>query len=374
MRIQTAFRNLDRHGRQRAPEVIAEEVRQLESHLKRFRPELVRLEISVSQTAGKTRIHASLRLQLPSVVIAAHEDGFEIEPVLRKAFADLRRRVDRKLALLKGEPQWKRPARRARIGALLPPAQDKAEAERRALYFDLIEGHLDAVYDTVRRELTYMEASGSVREGRLHVGDLVNATILRGLERFERRQAEFSVGNWLKRLAFETIDAAARDAKRTLPDSAASLESEPDVQAQDPTVADQQMFEFYQPDDVLRLEDLVVDDSAPDPEAEATRHEAALALHQAIAALPALWRRVLFSLDLKEDTAEKASMTLGIPEDDVRWIAEAARAHIREKMQEFGYPTDTAVTFREQSRIPQPLQDRDRIESALLGYMQGEPS
>ncbi|SIR44308.1 RNA polymerase sigma factor, sigma-70 family [Bosea sp. TND4EK4] len=374
MKIRTAFRNLDRHGRQRAPEVIAEEVRQLEGHLKRFRPELVCLEISVSQTEGKTRIHASLRLQLPSGVIAAQEDGFEIEPVLHKAFADLRRRVDRKVALLKGEPQWKRLARRARIKALLPPAQDMAEAERRTLYFGLIEDHLDAVYDTVRRELTYLEASGSVREGRLDVGDLVDATILKGLERFEQRLAEFSVGNWLTRLAFEIIDAAAREASHALPDSAASLDSEPEAPAQDPTEADQEMFEFYQPDEALRLEDLVADGSAANSEAEAARREEALALHRAVAALPALWRRVLLRLDLENDTAEHVSQILGIPEDDVRRIAQSARAQLREKMQASGYPADTAGRFRESSRIPQPLLDRDRIERGLLGDVKGEAS
>jgi RNA polymerase sigma factor (sigma-70 family) len=374
MKIRTAFRNLDRHGRQRAPEVIAEEVRQLEGHLKRFRPELVCLEISVSQTEGKTRIHASLRLQLPSCVIAAQEDGFEIEPVLRKAFADLRRRVDRKVALLKGEPQWKRRARRARIKALLPPARDRAEAKRRTLYFGLIEDHLDAVYDTVRRELTYLEASGAVREGRLDVGDMVDATILKGLERFEQRPTEFSVGPWLTRLAFESIDAAAREASHALPDSAASLDLEPEAPAQDPTEADQEMFEFYQPDEVLRLEDLVADGSATDPETEATRHEKALALQRAIAALPALWRRVLLRLDLENDTVETISLTLGIPEDDVRRIAESARAQLREKMRASGYPPDTAVTSREPPRIPQPLQHRDRIERGLLGDVKGEAS
>ncbi|CUX01529.1 MULTISPECIES: hypothetical protein [Alphaproteobacteria] len=32
MKVIRAFRNLDRHGQQRAPEVIEEEVRQLELH------------------------------------------------------------------------------------------------------------------------------------------------------------------------------------------------------------------------------------------------------------------------------------------------------------------------------------------------------
>ncbi|WP_298267650.1 hypothetical protein [uncultured Bradyrhizobium sp.] len=134
------------------------------------------------------------------------------------------------------------------------------------------------------------------------------------------------------------------------------------------------MFEFYQPDEALRLEDVVADGSAANPEAEAARREEALALHRAVAALPALWRRVLLRLDLENDTAEHVSQILGIPEDDVRRIAQSARAQLREKMQASGYPADTAGTFRESSRIPQPLLDRDRIERGLLGDVKGEAS
>jgi DNA-directed RNA polymerase specialized sigma24 family protein len=50
----------------------------------------------------------------------------------------------------------------------------------------------------------------------LCVDDLVDATILKCLERFEHRPAGFSVGNWLTRLAFETIHTVARDARRAL--------------------------------------------------------------------------------------------------------------------------------------------------------------
>ncbi len=74
MNVIRSFRNLDRHGQQRAPEVIEEELRQLEPHLARFREDLVRLEVVASQTRGKTRIKVSLRLAT-SGVIAAREDG-----------------------------------------------------------------------------------------------------------------------------------------------------------------------------------------------------------------------------------------------------------------------------------------------------------
>ncbi|OWJ75049.1 HPF/RaiA family ribosome-associated protein, partial [Haematobacter missouriensis] len=241
MNVIRSFRNLDRHGQQRAPEVIEEEVRQLEPHLARFREDLVRLEVVASQTRGKKRIKVSLRLQLPSGVIAAREEGFEIEPALRKAFADLRHQVDRHVARLKHEPEYKRPARRRRIGAPLPPARDAAEAERRQLFFDLIEDHLDTVYDTVRRELTYLECSGSVPEGYLSVRDLVDATILKGLESFEQRPTEFSIGDWLLKLAFESIEAEARAARRAVPEDAASIDAKPETPAEEPTEADQAM-------------------------------------------------------------------------------------------------------------------------------------
>jgi len=296
MNVTTAFRNLDPHGRHRGPEVIAHEAALLEQRLARFRPDLVHLEASVSQTRGKKRLQADLRLELPSGVIAARADGFETEPVLRKAFAALGRRLDRHLALLQRRPEWKRPARRARIGRPLPPARDRAEAERRALYFELIEDHLDQVYNTVRRELTYLEASGAVPVGSLSVRGLVDATILAGLDRFEQRPTEFSIGGWLTRLAYQTIESEARAARRALPEGIAPLDEAPDEPAREPTEADQELYEFYQPDEMLLLEDLVADDEGEQAEDWMARREAALALHRALADLPALWRKTFLRL------------------------------------------------------------------------------
>lgn len=377
MEVIRAFRNLDRHGQQRAPEVIEEEVRQLEPHLGRFREELVRLEVVASQTKGKTRIQVSLRLQLPSGMIAAQEEGFEIEPALRKAFADLRHRVNRHVARLKHEPEYKRPARRRRIGAPLAPARDAAEAERRQLFFDLIEDHLDTVYDTVRRELTYLECSGSVPAGYLSVRDIVDATILKGLARFEDRPSEFSVGDWLKRLAFETIEEESRAARRAVPEDAASIEAEPEAPAEDPTEADQAMFEFYQPDEVLMLEDLIADDGGTDPETEVDRHKIAMALHRAIADLAPVERRVLYRMYLEDATIAETADLFGLTETEVAEIAENAGATLRARLAETGLvrdPSGRAPIEREiahTQRLPQPIEDRRRVAAALTGEEAG---
>lgn len=376
MNVTTAFRNLDSHGRHRSPEVIRHEAALLEKRLGRFRPDLVRLEVTVSQTRGKTRIRADLRLGLPSGVIAARREGYMIEPVLREAFAALGRRLDRHLSKLKREPEWKRPARRARIGRLLPPVRDRAEADRRARYFDLIEDHLDHVYNTVRRELTYLEASGAVPAGRLSVRGLVDTTILNGLDRFEKRPTEFSVGDWLTRLVYRTIETEARAARRAIPDDAARLEEAPEEPARDPTEADQEMFDFYQPDDAPLLEDLVADEDGEDSEAWMARHEAALALHRALADLPALWRKIFLRLHMEDESAEQAAVVLDLPAEEVARIAEAARAFLHQRLIEAGHAPDStevalADTPTRMAQIPQPLEDRDRIAAAMTADGEG---
>jgi RNA polymerase sigma factor (sigma-70 family) len=259
----------------------------------------------------------------------------------------------------------------------MPAAKDKAEADRRALYFDLIEDHLDTLYDTVRRELTYLECSGSVPEGYLSVRDLVDATILKGLERFQDRPTAFSVGDWLTQLALESIEAEARAARRAVPEDAASLDVEPEAPAEEPTEADQEIFEFYQADEVLRLEDLVSDRTAVDPEAATERHETALALHRAIGDLPTLWRRVLFLVDLGGAAPERAARVLGLSRDEMLRILDATRAYLRQKLQDFGETSGTVERILDPcangiSPMPQPLADRQRLRRFLVGLDNGE--
>ena len=113
--------------------------------------------------------------------------------------------------------------------------------------------------------MTYLECSGSVPQGYLAVRDIVDAAILNGLDRFERRPTEFSVRDWLTQLAFETIEAEAQAARRAVPEDAAPIDVAPEVLAGEPTESDEEMFEFYQPDDVLMLEELVADEGLDDP-------------------------------------------------------------------------------------------------------------
>ena len=162
-----------------------------------------------------------------------------------------------------------------------------------------------------------------------------------------------------------------------MPEDAASIEAEPEAPAEDPTEADQAMFEFYQPDEVLMLEDLLADDGGTDPESQADRHKIAMVLHRAIADLPSVERRVLYRLHLDNATIAETADLFGLTEAVVAEIAENAGATLRARLAEAGLvrdPSGRAPIEREiahTQRLPQPIEDRRRVAAALTGEEAG---
>lgn len=131
------------------------------------------------------------------------------------------------------------------------------------------------------------------------------------------------------------------------------------------------MFEFHQPDEVLLLEDLIADDSGTDPESEADSHEAARALHRAMAHLPSLWRRVLDRMHLAGETTAEAAMALGSDEAEVARIAQD-RLSSRETDRGRGRGRNHRNANLEKEiartvRLPQPILGRRRIVVAMHG-------
>ncbi len=96
------------------------------------------------------------------------------------------------------------------------------------------------------------------------------------------------------------------------------------------------MFEFYQPDEVLMLEDLIADDGGTDPETEVDRHDIAMALHRAIADLAPVERRVLYRMYLEDATIAETAHLLGLTEAEVLKIAENAAETLRGTLVEAG--------------------------------------
>jgi RNA polymerase sigma factor (sigma-70 family) len=102
------------------------------------------------------------------------------------------------------------------------------------------------------------------------------------------------------------------------------------------TLQGEEIFEFFEPDEALKVEDVVPDLDVATPEQEAETHEWQQCVNSALAGMPAEWRRALtlrFARGLKGVALAQA---LGKPQSEAARILERARAYLRQSLVEAG--------------------------------------
>ncbi len=378
MRTHLSFHRIGEPSRPRLHQMFEERAAELEDRLEDFPPDLVQLEGRVEKNPNHELYRMSLRLKLPSTVLAVAEEGRDLAAVLAEAFEELLRRADKHLARLRREPLWKRPERRERLRGLVRSPPEAREAERRRLYFDLIESHLDALYSYVQRELLYLESAGALAPGELRAEDLVDMVVLRGLEAFEARSHRLTVPQWLFSLAVQVVSEEVQRLRRDRAVETLSLEEPPPEPAQEPTRRDEERFDYWEPDERLRLEDLVLLEDAPTPEEARVRREMQLALQRAIAELPRTWRQAVVLTSLEGLDSGPAAEVLGMDEPGLEESLVHAYAFLREKLRDEGFSAeDVGPTLAQMiaptAPLPMPVFQREAIAEALTEKAAQDP-
>lgn len=275
MRTTISYRNISERSHSDLEGLIGKlATRHLRRHLSRFPAELIRLRASLGRSGHRSLYRASLRLGLPSTMLAADCQSPSLREALEQSFVGLERQLERHLMHLRHEDDWRRKERRAGLRQLKAALTDRTDAER-ALFGELVRPLLPELKRFVQRELAYLQARGDLAPGDPDDFDevideslawLYQIALTRLGEEVTRRQAE--AGRWI------------------------SLEAKLPVQLGEPQGDDEILFEYWQPDEVLRLEDVLpAHDGTPEEEVSAAEmRRLATAL---FADLPTSWRRAL---------------------------------------------------------------------------------
>lgn len=325
------YRHLDKPEKAKARQAIKAHVdKDLTPLLQHFDSELVRLHGLVERHTKRRLYRASLQLRLPRKVLAAREEGEDIELVLREAFAELARQLKKHKSLLNNESLWRRPARRRQLRELARGG-GRTE-EQQALFRDLIKSHLKGLYNFVRREIAYLTASGELLPGQVTPDDVVDDVVVRAYAQQSERPAKLALEHWLRQLALTVLD---EQVARRLPSARlVSLETPVESEIEED---DEQLYEYYQPDEALRLEDLIVSPEASAPESALARYELALRSQQLLAWLPRPWRQVVVLADVDGLNDDEIAEVLGIPATMVATLRQFAEAYLRTKLRDGGY-------------------------------------
>jgi RNA polymerase sigma factor (sigma-70 family) len=151
-------------------------------------------------------------------------------------------------------------------------------------FFSLVSPHLDKLTHPVRHVIRYSESTGEIVRGELGPEDVVDATLVRAYREFLKGYRQRDVKSWLIRVAMDVLDAEVAYHK---------WDHERTRHIEEVSTLGDEILDFYQPDEDLKLEDIVSDIEVPTPEQSVEAKELQQLVRSLLAQMPREWRRAL---------------------------------------------------------------------------------
>jgi RNA polymerase sigma factor (sigma-70 family) len=215
----------------------------------------------------------------------------------------------------------------------------KRPAEERMTFRQAIRPHLSRLRRLARFEIDHLRARGQLMSDYPSADDLMDEVLARAYSDSDLLNKEpLDVARKLSKLVIDVAkEEAARDRtrRRTL-----SLEGPPPREPTDIEI-DETFYDFFQPDEATKVEDLAADRSS-DPEEVVIRDEMRQRFASLLANLPAAWRRAIILARVEDMPLAAVARVLNTTEDQVRDWLERADNFIRARLAEEGIvPTDS---------------------------------
>lgn len=212
---------------------------------------------------------------------------------------------------------------------------NSAEQTKREEFFLQVGRHLNKLYEFVRHQLGYFESVGDLAPGELKPEDVVDAVLMRAYR--ELNHAGPDIENWLIRLATKQLQTEVRRLKSERERAVHIEEDIPETPPEEEvTTLGEEILYFYQPDEDLKMEDVLPDLSIPQPDRVAELRELRRCVNEASAALPREWRRALQLRYVDGRPAQEVAKTLRKSEREVERVLEHARQYLRQRLVESG--------------------------------------
>jgi RNA polymerase sigma factor (sigma-70 family) len=213
----------------------------------------------------------------------------------------------------------------------VPPEERNREA-----FFAVVSQQLKRLHRFVRHQLAYHEAAGDLLPGEITPEEVADAVLIRAYLEFVRNPPSKTVRSWLIGLAREHLRTEARRSR----ERRRTISTEEDVPETPPTewvsTLGDEILDFYEPDEDLRLEDVLPDLKVPTPEQVAEAKELRMCVNAALAGLPGEWRRALLLHHVEGLEGEELAEALRRPAPEIQRTLEHARQYLRQRLVESG--------------------------------------
>ena len=323
--------------KQRIRELIEELIQKLERRAKGLSPDVAFWKVLVEENSVRKLYPVSITLKLPGKTLATKEERHDLEASIKDAFAEIERQWKKYRSSLRREQLWKRPARREQLRQKKTNAMQSEQPDSET-FFSLVSPHLSKLYQFVRHELARLQAVGDLMLGDLASEDIVDTVLLRAHREFAKDPAYGEIGDRLIQLAREQLETEVKRSKSELDRTVHMEEDIPETPPiEEVSTLGDEILDFYQPDEDLKLEDIFPDVDVSTPEDfVAAKEELLRCVNAALAGMPKEWRRALRLRHAEGLTDEELAEALRKAAPEVERILDYARQHLRQSLIESG--------------------------------------
>lgn len=206
----------------------------------------------------------------------------------------------------------------------------------RQAFFAQLGPYLKGLYSYAAHLLNHHESLGDLPRGHLKVEDVVDAAVVEAYRALGQPRAVRDLRKALVQSARRYVQQEIRQVKQR--ERMVSKEEDvPETPPEEEVMTQgEEIFEFFEPDEDLKMEDVIPDLDVPTPEEVVETAQLRQCVDSALAGLPTEWRQALilrYAQGLKGASLSKA---LGKPVSETSRVLERARAYLRQKLMESG--------------------------------------
>lgn len=307
MNVKVQNRNLPVKGQ--LQDLIDKRARKVRKLLPTFHSQDLELHVTLEQLPRGRQFHTSLVLNLPQRVIRVDDVEENIVTSVLRAFDELVRRVKRFKSHLNREKFWQREREAV--------PEETAGATR--VIEDAAHANLDKIENFIRREVYHRAISQGTRPGDIEINALVDEVFLQMTSHAGAQPENLSIEQWMYQIARRVVRQQLQEIK------VSGEQSHVEEQADVSTQWEDEDLNFFQPDESLRLEDVLSDTRISTPEEYMESEETERELQNAIAHLPDPIRETFVLFALEGFNADEVAMVLGKTPREVLEAVDEAR-------------------------------------------------
>jgi len=312
---------------------IQTQIEKLGPRLHVFNPDMISLR-GLIEAAPKSGFNVSMNLRLPAGQMTAQASEETLHAAVRVAFEDLTEQLRKHKEHLRSQYRYPRVrgVERQRIEPQVAfentVAAVKPEKISSVDVTGFVNANLERLHRYVERELRFRLDSGQRRLQEVSVEEVIDEVIANALDERQARPEKIALEPWLYRLSRSAMDRLGNQLDSTVHSvrlNVADQHAEGDID-------NEEMLQFYHPDERLTNENLIADRRGSTPEDEAFRDELMTMVERALRGATR-YQREAFLLFTVEGfrLAEIASIMERTP-NQVQSDVSCAREHLRRSL------------------------------------------